>query len=33
MRGKRFSESFPVPFAWLFTVGRYLPLRLFQRLF
>lgn len=33
MRSKRFSASFPAPFAWLFTVGRYLPLRWFQRLF
>ena len=32
MRSKRFSASFPAPFAWLFTLGRYLPLRLFQRL-
>ncbi len=33
MAGKRFSLSFPAPFAWLFTLGRYLPLRLFHRLF
>ncbi len=33
MRGGRFSTSFPVPFAWLFQAGRYLPLGLFQRLF
>lgn len=33
MRSNRFSSSFPAPFAWLFTLGRYLPLRLFQRLF
>ena len=33
MRGRRFSTSFPAPFAWLFQIGRYLPLGLFQRLF
>lgn len=33
MRSKRFSASFPAPFAWLFTIGRHLPLRWFQRLF
>lgn len=33
MRGNRFSTSFPVPFSWLFTVGRYLPGFLFYRIF
>ena len=33
MRSNRFSLSFPSPFAWLFTLGRYLPLRWFQALF
>ncbi|MDE3121461.1 MAG: SDR family NAD(P)-dependent oxidoreductase [Paracoccaceae bacterium] len=34
MRGRRFSTSFPAPFAWLFSIGgRYLPLRWFQGLF
>lgn len=33
IRSGRFSTSFPAPFAWLFTVGRFLPLCLFQRLF
>lgn len=33
MRSKRFSSSFPAPFAWLFSVGRYLPLGWFHRLF
>lgn len=33
MRGRRFSTSFPAPFAWLFQIGRHLPLGLFQRLF
>ncbi|MEP4700788.1 MAG: SDR family NAD(P)-dependent oxidoreductase, partial [Parasphingorhabdus sp.] len=27
---RRFSRNFPAPFAWIFTVGRHLPLRLFQ---
>lgn len=33
IRSGRFSTSFPAPFAWLFTLGRHLPLALFQRLF
>lgn len=33
MRSKRFATSFPAPFAWLFMVGRHLPLRLFHALF
>jgi len=33
MQSGRFSSSFPAPFAWLFTLGRYLPLGWFQRLF
>jgi short-subunit dehydrogenase len=33
MRSKRFAASFPAPFAWLFTLGQYLPLRWFQALF
>ncbi|QDC08568.1 SDR family NAD(P)-dependent oxidoreductase [Oceanicola sp. D3] len=33
LRSGRFSTSFPAPFAWLFTAGRYLPLGLFQRIF
>ena len=33
IRSKRFAISFPVPFAWLFTLGRLLPLRWFQALF
>ena len=33
MQSGRFSTSFPAPFAWLFTLGRYLPLGWFQRLF
>jgi len=33
MRGNRFSTSFPAPFSWLFTVGRYLPGFLFYRIF
>lgn len=33
IRGRRFATSFPAPFAWLFTLGRHLPLGLFQRLF
>lgn len=32
IRSGRFSTSFPRPFAWLFTLGRYLPLGLFQAL-
>lgn len=33
IRSGRFSTSFPAPFSWLFVLGRYMPLRLFQRLF
>ena len=33
MKGKRFRTNFPRPFAWLFTLGRLLPSRLFRRLF
>lgn len=33
MRGNRFSTAFPAPFSWIFTLGRFLPLRLFHRLF
>lgn len=33
LRNGRFSTSFPAPFAWLFTLGRYLPLPLFHALF
>ena len=33
MRGQRFSANFPAPFAWLFSLGHHLPLRLFQSLF
>lgn len=33
MEGGRFQTSFPAPFAWLFTLGRLLPLGWFQRLF
>lgn len=33
IRSRRFSTSFPAPFAWLFTLGRHLPLRLFQLMF
>jgi len=33
LKGGRFSTSFPAPFAWLFTAGRYLPLSWFQRIF
>lgn len=33
IRSGRFSTSFPAPFAWLFTLGRYLPLGLFQLMF
>ncbi|MEM1389113.1 MAG: SDR family NAD(P)-dependent oxidoreductase [Pseudomonadota bacterium] len=32
IRSGRFSTSFPAPFAWVFTVGRYLPLGLFHRI-
>ncbi|MDF0595361.1 SDR family NAD(P)-dependent oxidoreductase [Psychromarinibacter halotolerans] len=33
IRSNRFSHSFPKPFAWLFTVGRHLPLSWFQKIF
>lgn len=33
LRSRRFSTSFPRPFAWLFQLGRYIPLRVFQKLF
>lgn len=33
IRKGRFATSFPAPFAWLFTLGRHLPLGLFQGLF
>ena len=33
IKNGRFSTSFPVPFAWLFRIGRFLPLSVFQRLF
>lgn len=33
MKGRRFSTSFPAPFSWLFTLGRYLPLGVFHRIF
>lgn len=33
IRKGRFSTSFPAPFAWIFTLGRYLPLSVFQTLF
>ncbi|RKF17126.1 SDR family NAD(P)-dependent oxidoreductase [Roseovarius spongiae] len=33
MKGRRFSTSFPVPFSWLFRVGRVLPHGLFYRIF
>lgn len=33
MTSRRFATSFPAPFAWLFTLGQYLPLRLFHRIF
>jgi len=32
IRSGRFSTSFPAPFAWVFTVGQYLPLSLFHRI-
>lgn len=32
IRSGRFSTSFPAPFAWVFTIGRYLPLALFHRI-
>lgn len=30
MQSGRFSTSFPRPFAWIFTLGQYLPIRWFQ---
>lgn len=33
IRSGRFSTSFPAPFAWTFTLGRFLPLPLFHALF
>ncbi|MCP4825902.1 MAG: SDR family NAD(P)-dependent oxidoreductase [Shimia sp.] len=33
MTSNRFSTSFPSPFAWLFVMGRYLPLKWFQGIF
>ncbi|PSL21635.1 SDR family NAD(P)-dependent oxidoreductase [Shimia abyssi] len=33
MRSNRFSTSFPAPFSWLFLMGRYLPIGLFQSIF
>lgn len=33
MRSGRFSTSFPMPFAWLFTLGRYLPRWVQRRIF
>ncbi|TYO90454.1 SDR family NAD(P)-dependent oxidoreductase [Oceanicella actignis] len=33
IRSGRFSTSFPAPFAWLFTLGRFAPLPLFHALF
>lgn len=33
IRSGRFSTSFPAPFAWAFTLGRFLPLPLFHALF
>lgn len=33
MTGSRFRTSFPAPFAWLFTVGRLLPSRLYRWVF
>lgn len=33
MKSNRFSTSFPAPFAWLFVLGRYLPLKWFQGIF
>jgi len=33
MQGRRFSTSFPAPFSWLFSVGRFLPRGLFYRIF
>lgn len=33
MHTNRFSTAFPAPFSWVFTLGRHLPVGLFQRLF
>jgi short-subunit dehydrogenase len=33
MEGSRFRTVFPRPFAWLFTIGRLLPARLFRAIF
>jgi len=33
IRSNRFSTSFPRPFSWLFTLGRFLPRVLFYRIF
>ncbi|MGV6812956.1 MAG: SDR family NAD(P)-dependent oxidoreductase [Brevirhabdus sp.] len=33
MRSNRFATAFPAPFAWVFTLGRHLPVALFQKLF
>lgn len=33
MSGRRFSSSFPIPFAWLFRVSQFLPDWLYYRLF
>ncbi|RME18665.1 MAG: SDR family NAD(P)-dependent oxidoreductase [Alphaproteobacteria bacterium] len=33
IRKGRFATSFPAPFAWIFTIGRHLPLALFQAMF
>lgn len=33
MQTRRFSTSFPVPFSWLFKIGRFLPNGLFYRIF
>ncbi|WP_293575200.1 SDR family NAD(P)-dependent oxidoreductase [Phaeobacter sp.] len=32
MKSRRFSVSFPSPFAWVFTLGKLLPRRMFLRL-
>ena len=33
LRSERFSTAFPSPFAWLFQLGRHLPIALFHALF
>lgn len=33
MLSDRFQTNFPAPFSWLFTLGRFLPESVFQRLF